>query len=97
MKIKSIHHVTPAPNSHVKKFDRFVELIRDASAYPLYFPKARGTRKKLVPPPRKKPCDLCAVAQYNKICERSRACAPMLYYTFAKLDETSLKKFASEK
>ena len=60
---------------------------KDGEEPPTVFePRARGTRRKLVPPPRKYPCDFCAHAQYNKLCSESMRCGPFIYYQFSILE-----------
>jgi len=99
MKIRAAYVVTDAPKKHVEKFDRFIELVEGtlAEGEKFFFPRARGSRKKLIPPPRKNPCELCATARYNKLCPKARTCAPMLYFTMARVTNTSFKKFVSAK
>ena len=45
-----------------------------------YFPKARGTKRQLIPAPGKYPCEICAIAAYNKPCPKQDCCMPFAYW-----------------
>lgn len=66
---------------HVKLYEEFLKKINKPET--LFHPRARGSRRKLIPPPRKYPCDFCQHAQLNKLCSESLRCSPFIYYQFS--------------
>lgn len=90
------------PKKHIKLYEKFLSGLHhvlseservkpiDGEEPPTIFePRARGSKRKLIPPPGKYPCDLCASAQYNKLCSESTRCGPFIYYNFSILERLS--------
>lgn len=84
---------------HVKLYEKFLREVHhvlsesgrvkpeNAEEVPgLFHPRARGSKRKLIPPPGKYPCDLCQHAQMNKLCSESSRCACFIYYQFSILE-----------
>ena len=63
---------------HIKLYDEFLKRINKPET--LFHPRVRGSKRKLIPAPGKYPCDVCALAQYNRLCLEFMRCAPYLYY-----------------
>ena len=63
----------------------------------LYFqPKVRGFRAILVPHLDQTPCDVCASAQYNRLCTNASFCIPMLYVTLNQVAHIEDKKLITK-
>lgn len=73
-----------APTRHLVLYEKFLKSINNPKT--LFHPRARGLRRKLVPPPGKYPCDLCHHANFNKLCSESIRCAAFIYYQFSILE-----------
>ncbi len=72
------------PERHVVLYTKFMDSLNKPET--VFHPRARGARRKLIPPPKKYPCDFCAHAQYNKLCSKSMICGPFIYYQFSILE-----------
>ena len=75
----------------MKTYDEFLELLPGKT----FVPTIRGSDLRLIPS-EENPCEVCAEAEYNKLCQHAEHCAALKFHTLSKMPSMVRNFFTKE-